>query len=63
VLGILGLASRFDKATLENACQEARATSLWLSYCTIKRLLESRSTAPHAPPPARFNLRGEAYCL
>lgn len=60
-LGILNLASRFDKARLETACQQAMAAPQLLSYREIKRLLENqvadRSEADHA----HDNIRGEAY--
>jgi hypothetical protein len=60
-LGILTLASRFDKARLETACQQALAAPQLLSYREIKRLLESQVTDRSEVPPAHGNIRGEAY--
>jgi len=60
-LGILSLARRFDKAPLENACQQALAAQLQISYREIKRLLESRGADPSDALPAHDNLRGAAY--
>ena len=60
-LGILNLASRFDKASLETACQQALAAPQLLSYREIKRRLESQHADQSEVPPAHGNIRGEAY--
>ena len=60
-LGILNLASRFDKPSLENACQQALAAQL-LSYREIKSLLDLRQCAdPSEAPPAHDRIRGKEY--
>jgi len=60
-LGILNLASRFDKPSLENACQQALAAQL-LSYREIKRLLDLRQCADTSEaPPAHDSIRGKEY--
>jgi transposase len=60
-LGILNLASRFDKARLETACQQALPAPQLLSYREIKRRLESQHADQSQVPPAHDNIRGEAY--
>ena len=60
-LGILNLASRFDKASLETVCQEALAVPLLLSYREIKRRLESHHADRSEVTAAHGNIRGEAY--
>jgi transposase len=60
-LGILSLARRFDKARLENACQQALAAQLQISYRAIKRLLENPGADASDARPAHDNIRGETY--
>ena len=60
-LGILNLASRFDKASLETACQQALAAPQLLSYREIKRLLENQFADRPEARPVHNNIRGETY--
>jgi hypothetical protein len=59
-LGILNLASRFDKPSLENACQQGLAAQL-LSYREIKGLLETQCADSAEGLAAHDNIRGEKY--
>jgi hypothetical protein len=59
-LGILSLAGRFDKPSLENACQQGLAAHL-RSYREIKGLLETQCADSVEGLPAHDNIRGEKY--
>jgi transposase len=59
-LGILSLAGRFDKPSLENACQQGLAAHL-RSYREIKGLLETQCADSVEELPAHDNIRGEKY--
>ncbi|MBM3126789.1 MAG: IS21 family transposase [Chloroflexi bacterium] len=59
-LGILSLAGRFDKPSLENACQQGLAAHL-RSYREIKGLLETQCADSVEGLPAHDNIRGKQY--
>ena len=59
-LGILNLASRFDKPALETACQQALLAHLH-SYREIKSLLDGQSADKPETPASHANIRGEKY--
>ncbi len=59
-LGILNLASCFDKPSLENACQQGLAAQL-LSYREIKGLIENQCANSSEGLAAHDNIRGEKY--
>jgi len=59
-LGILSLAGRFDKPSLENACQQGLAAHL-RSYREIKSLLETQCAESVKGLAAHDNIRGEKY--
>jgi transposase len=59
-LGILSLAGRFDKPSLENACQQGLAAHL-LSYREIKGLLENQCADSSEGLAAHDNIRGKQY--
>jgi transposase len=59
-LGILNLSARFDKPSLETACQQALVAQL-LSYREVKNLLDCHIEALNGAPPAHDNIRGGKY--
>ncbi len=59
-LGILNLASRFDKSALETACQQALVAHLH-SYREVKNLLDGQFADKTEASPKHDNIRGEKY--
>ena len=59
-LGILNLASRFDKPTLETVCQQALVAHLH-SYREVKNLLDGQFADKTEASPTHDNIRGKKY--
>jgi transposase len=59
-MGILNLASRFDKPALETACQQALVAHLH-SYRELKNLLDDQYADKAGAPSSHDNIRGGEY--